>query len=588
MNTEVYELARAAREQGLCGLLGAGEGLDGLARFGAIRIQGRDASSFLHSQLTNEVNELEVGDGNLNARVKRTGHLVESFSLHRLSDVGEMGSFLMLGELEGVRRIAQDLDQYLFADEVEITEEPGDWLAIQGGDAGPILDEVIGADTDWSELAEHSVVEGADSRVVVRSLTGDRGYLVSLNSQDRETFLKLADAAGLQVLDGADLSGVLETLRLEAGQLRVVADCEGRDRLLPETGLEQHAVSYTKGCYLGQEVIARVRTYGSVPFALRGLVLQAEESAEGVLSSLPSPGEDLRIDGKVVGSVGARVQSPVLEAPIALAYLNRASRTPGQELQFECGVTAKVMLLPFYRAPDAEARVAFLYDRAIRVFAEGDEPGALDLLADALRLEPTFADAYELIGVILGRSGRYHEAIDFFRRLEEVAPDEPMVHTNLSLYYMKIGDRTQAEEEAAKATTKQFRTVRWQSKSASEIADDQQQSKLKEASRKKAMFAQVLEIDAEDSIALFGMGSTLAVLGEHEEACVHLARAAEVDASNSAVYLRWGRSLEALSCELDAVEVYRKGMDVASRRGDLMPLREMEHRVLILEAGLVS
>ena len=103
------------------------------------------------------------------------------------------------------------------------------------------------------------------------------------------------------------------------------------------------------------------------------------------------------------------------------------------------------------------------------------------MLADALRLEPTFADAYELIGVILGRAGRYHEAIDFFRRLEEVAPEEPMVHTNLSLYYMKIGDRTQAEEEAAKATTKQFRTVRWQSKSASEIADDQQQRKLKES-----------------------------------------------------------------------------------------------------------
>ena len=382
---------------------------------------------------------------------------------------------------------------------------------------------------------------------------------------------------------------MLETLRLEAGQLRVGTDCQGRARLLPETGLEQHAVSYTKGCYLGQEVIARVRTYGSVPFALRGLVLKGEPSdtAEEVLGRLPAPGEDLLVEGEVVGTVGARVRSPVLESLIALAYLNRASRTPGQDLQLDCGVSATVTLLPFYRAPDAEARVAFLYDRAIRVFAGGDEPGALALLAETLRLEPTFADAYELIGVILGRSGRYHEAIDFFRRLEEVAPDESMVHTNLSLYYMKIGDRAQAEEEAAKATTKQFRTARWQSKSASEIAEDQQKSRTIEASRKKTMFSQVLEIDAEDSIALFGMGSTLAVLGEHDEACAHLARAADVDASNSAVYLRWGRSLEALGREVDAIEVYRNGMEVASRRGDLMPLREMEHRVLILEAGQV-
>ncbi|MEE2750474.1 MAG: glycine cleavage T C-terminal barrel domain-containing protein, partial [Myxococcota bacterium] len=408
MNTGVYELARAAREQGLCGLLGDTEGLNGLARFGAIRIEGRDASSFLHSQLTNEVKELEVGQGNLNARVKRTGHLVESFSLHRLPDQGDAGVFLLLGELDGVRRIAEDLDAYLFADEVEISEESGVWLALQGGPGESILEGALGEETAWSTLSEYTVVECPGARVVVRSLTGDRGYLVGLDAPDPTEFLKEAGAAGLQVLQGAELSDVLETLRLEAGQIRVGADCDGRARLLPETGLEQHAVSYTKGCYLGQEVIARVRTYGSVPYALRGLVLEVKgsETGEEALSCLPAPGEDLLVEGQVVGAVGARVRSPVLESPIALAYLNRASRTPGQELQLDCGVTVTVALLPFYRAPDAEARVAFLYDRAIRVFAGGDEPGALALLADALRLEPTFADAYELIGVILGRSGR--------------------------------------------------------------------------------------------------------------------------------------------------------------------------------------
>jgi len=218
------------------------------------------------------------------------------------------------------------------------------------------------------------------------------------------------------------------------------------------------------------------------------------------------------------------------------------------------------------------------------VFAEGDVEGALGLLGEALIIQPAFADGYELIGVILGRAGRYHEAIDFFRRLEEVAPDEPMVHTNLSLYYMKIGDRTQAEEESARATTKQFRQTRWKDRSTSEIAEEQEASRRKDAERKKGMFAQVLEFDPDDSIALFGMGGSLATLGEHGPACEHLARAADVDANNSAIYLRWGKSLEALERYEEALGIYRQGMEVASRRGDLMPLREMEHRVLLLEA----
>ncbi len=86
----------------------------------------------------------------------------------------------------------------------------------------------------------------------------------------------------------------------------------------------------------------------------------------------------------------------------------------------------------------------------IRMFASGDEPlKAQALLEEALRLDPSFADGYEALGVLLGRTGKFAEAIDIFKRLEEVAPNEPMVHTNLSLFYMKLGDKTAAEEEKA-------------------------------------------------------------------------------------------------------------------------------------------
>jgi folate-binding protein YgfZ len=553
---------------------------------GSVRVQGAGAASFLHSQLTNDVEGLAPGEGNLSARVQRTGHLVECFSLHRFPDTGDAQVFLLLGEAEGLGALVADLDLYLFADQVEILLEDATWWAVQGGEGTAVLCTALGEERAWEDLPSYGSVQVGESRVVVRSLTGDRGYLVSGSAEVGVALEAAAVEKGLAFLEGEALSAAIEALRIEAGVLRVGADCAGKKRLLPETGIEQQAVSYTKGCYLGQEVIARVRTYGSVPRALRALVLSVEEGEDSaaVLSEIPAPGEAVQVGDKKVGTFGVRTWSETLQAPVVMAFLDRKHRTPGAVLELEGNRTATVALLPLYTAPDSEARVAFLYDRAIRVFAGGDEAKALKLLGECLAVDPAFSDAYELIGVILGRSGRYHEAIDFFRRLEELAPEEPMVHTNLSLYYMKLGDKTQAEDESAKATTKQFRQTRWKDRSTAEIVQEQAESKHKEANRKQSMFAQVLEFDPEDSIALFGMGGAMATLGDHLAACQHLSRASAVDANNSAVYLRWGKSLEALEKSDEALDVYRKGMDVASRRGDLMPLREMEHRVLLLEA----
>ena len=95
----------------------------------------------------------------------------------------------------------------------------------------------------------------------------------------------------------------------------------------------------------------------------------------------------------------------------------------------------------------------------------------------------------------------------------------------------------------------------------------------------------VLEIDAEDGIALFGMGNALSILEDWDEAIAAYARAEEVDAENSAIYLAHGKVLEKVERFDQALAVYKTGMEVASRKGDLMPLGEMEHRVLLLSGG---
>ncbi|MDG2332976.1 MAG: glycine cleavage T C-terminal barrel domain-containing protein [Myxococcota bacterium] len=597
------ELAREARRTGFLARLGGDD--QGLGSLGAIQASGPDVLSFIHSQVTNEVEGLESGQGNYSARVTLQGKLVELFSVHRLDANGQPEIWMIL-ERDRVASLLAELEVVLFADDVQLADvsENYYWWALEGGAAPALVDQLwpeegepFGGEPNFSIRS----IEPGRALGICRSLGGDPGFLIALPVDDAETpaleekIQVEGRAAGLLVLEEPQRSSVLETLRIEAGLVRMDPDTRGRKRVLPETGLEQHAVSYTKGCYLGQEVIARIRTYGALPFGLRGLVLGAVDAEanpippEEILSLMPPEGEALLLeDGSKVGQVVSRTHSPVLDAAIAYAYLDKAHRVPGTTLNLRLGprvVGAEVRLLPFYSAPDREERVAWLYDRGVRDFAAGRETEALDLLEEALRLDPSFSDGYEAVGVMLGRSERFHEAIDIFKRLEEIAPEEPMVNTNLSLYFMKIGDKESAENESARAMQKDMARQsgrKMDSEALDRVLAEQGES---DARRKKEMFGQVLEFDPDDPVALFGMGNASAALGEWEEAIVAYARATSVEAENSAVYLAHGRALERVGRKSEAETVYRAGMLVASKKGDLMPLKEMEHRVLLVASG---
>jgi folate-binding protein YgfZ len=607
-DSKTLALARIARETGFFARLSATEPAgEGLANPGAILARGKDAAAFLHSQVTNEVEALTPGQGNFSARVNRQGQLIQTFSLHRLpDDDSDIPAFWLVLERKDVEPLIDDFDRFLFADDVVFSNvsEDYEWLTLQGPNANDVFSAQCGAPgTPAPVPGPHAVQNIGDAGLALsRSLTGDSGVLLALPRTSRNTEsvtsaeLEAAAAdAGLAILEEPELSQVLEVLRVEAGQIRVGPDTRDRKCILPETGLEQHAVSYTKGCYLGQEVIARIRTYGTLPFGMRGLIFESESSEEDlsaqarILERLPAPGAKLisSHDGKSIGQIVSRTLSPVVQAPVAFAYLDKNHRTPGHEIRIESSgdpICARVTLLPFYNAPDRDQRVAFLYDKAVRTFATGEEELALGILEETLRLDPGFSDGYEAIGVILGRSERFHEAIDFFKRLEEIAPNTAMVNTNLSLYYMKIGDKTSAESEAAKAVQKSMAEASGTPERAGEIAAQMEENERSDAIRKKKMFSQVLEIDSEDGVALYGMGNAHSTLEEWSDAESCYDRARLADPSNSAVYLAHGKTLEALERRTEAESAFRKGMEVASRKGDLMPLKEMEHRVLLLSA----
>jgi folate-binding protein YgfZ len=444
--------------------------------------------------------------------------------------------------------------------------------------------------SELSELIDGLQKENVESITIPYSFLGNSGfYLFSSNEKDLENIEKLLSKHHLAQIESELFFKDLEATRIESGILNRGVDYTPGKTLLPETALEAELVSYSKGCYLGQEVIARTKTYGSTPFALRGLAFEGTQHQD-ILSEIDKPGSDIfqlteeNPDGVKVGRILSRTVSPTLDKVIAYAYLSRESRTPGNEIVIKgktMPIIAEVTLLPFVGSRDSKEKAKVLFDQAVKLYADGEDEKAINLMEDILRLDPSFNDAYETLGVMLGKSEKYHEAIEIFRRLEEIAPSEPLVNTNLSLYLMKIGDKDGAEKEATKATLKSFSKASDEF-SAKELEKQQKEMEQNAARRKKEMFEEVLEFDPVDPIALFGLGNVLITLGDFEKAEANLSKAVEVDPKNSAVYLSLGKVLEKNQKAAQAKEIYEKGIKEASIKGDLMPLKEMENRLMML------
>jgi len=415
------------------------------------------------------------------------------------------------------------------------------------------------------------------------ALTGDLGYVLALPPSQAENLQnRLIDAAAEQNFINIHPQ-LWNSLTLEAGIPRFGSELN-TNTLLPETGLEHVAVSYDKGCYLGQEVIARIKTYGVIPRALIGVVLDgAPGSAESL--ALPAPGSEIHLNGKKAGNVTRVGFSPGLQKNVALVYLSKQWRIPGQVIAWVSeGVTYQgaVTALPFVPLLSAVDWARHKLDLALEIFAGTQENQALPLLEEALLLDPNLLDAYESYGVILSRLGRHSEAISVMEQLLQVAPEAPMAHTNLSRFHMLLGDRDKAEMHMAEATRinmeKQIK-----SQAALQAAAQAQAQQTAARAEMMAMFREVLETeDPDDLVANYGLGKSLVDQGAFAEALAYLLKATQIDPLYSVAWLQLGKAYESLARFEEARATYRQGAVVASQKGDLMPLKEMEQRLAAL------
>jgi folate-binding protein YgfZ len=284
---------------------------------GRLCLLGADRQRFLNGQVTNNVKDLRPGQGCYAALVSAKGKLQSDLNIYCLEN--ELLLDLEPGYAEVV---SQRLEKYVIAEDVQIVDASPHYglLSVQGPKAAEVIGKCPETTMTVAKIEDRSLGE-----IYVANHPRWRGagfdLFVPINA--------MQEMAGQCVSRGARLCGwkALETVRVEAGIPRFGADMD-ETNLAPEA-LDERAISYSKGCYIGQEVIARVRTYGQVAKALRGLKL------EGEAAEVPIKGAKLFLVEQEVGYITSAVRSPLCNAVIALGYIRRGFNESGKTLLVE-------------------------------------------------------------------------------------------------------------------------------------------------------------------------------------------------------------------------------------------------------------
>lgn len=286
-----------------------------------------------------------------------------------------------------------------------------------------------------------------------------------------------------------------------------IGDEEHQTVLINTLFLNSIAVDYQKGCFLGQETAAKIENNrGGATFPL--LLLFGEQIVEA------SPGEKIYLGDKEIGIVSSLFIEK--EETFIVAQFKREWRVEVEELKVSIGgkeYICTVRMYPFFMSKNKKEKSIELMEEGLALFQEDDFYNAKLFLDQAIKLDRQNADAYESLGVILGREGKFEKAIELMNQLEKVDPSSVMSHTNKSLYLMKLGRIEEAEEEKAQATVKTFERLGREAKLKKEQGQEEEKKKQELLSRKK-MFQEVLELDEQDEFANIQLAAIMLELGE--------------------------------------------------------------------------
>jgi folate-binding protein YgfZ len=288
-------------------------------------LTGADRSSYLQGLLTNDIAALSAGQGCYAALLTAQGRMLSDM---RVSELGDR----ILIDLPGAtaESVRQRLADFIFSEDVEVRDAADlAQLGVYGPKAASMLASLLSPSSrerlEQMAIDSNEQLRFGDTPVTVVSSDdyGVAGFEVFVSTLEAGRLSDAVRAAGAKDVT----ADAVEVTRIEAGRPEFGADMD--EHTIPlEAGIESRAISYTKGCYVGQEVIIRVlhRGHGRVARRLVGLL---GTDADGTLTR----GMRIEAERKLIGSITSAVVSPRLRRPIALGYVHRDFAEPGTVLQ---------------------------------------------------------------------------------------------------------------------------------------------------------------------------------------------------------------------------------------------------------------
>jgi folate-binding protein YgfZ len=298
-----------------------GCGLLDRSRRGMLLVTGPEAADYLQGQLTNDIEALAPGDGCYAALLDRKGHIQADMRVLRLAG----DEFWLDTEPVAAEVARRHLEMYKVGRDVEVADVGGERTLLS------LLGPQSAAIAGTADLPERASAEATVGGVVCLAVGNRWGIDLIAPAADTSTLRRALLEAGAREVHPA----AAEILRVEAGIPRFGVEM-GPEAMPAEAGIVEDAVSFTKGCYIGQEPVARLHYKGRPNRRLRGLELSGPAEPESVL----------RLGEKEVGRLGSHALSPA-RGHIGLAIVRREAE-PGSELAVgEDGVMARVVDLPF-------------------------------------------------------------------------------------------------------------------------------------------------------------------------------------------------------------------------------------------------
>lgn len=328
-----------------------GAGIIDLSPRGRMLVSGTEAVQFLNGLITNDMKTLAANSWMLAAFPNVQGRLIAGVRVVRLNDdqTGKNAcpTFLIDTEPATHERVFKTIERFTLAGDFRVTDITSQTalLSVQGNKATNVVRSVLGEGAAGIQIRgamelswQHGETTAAVT-VIRATHTAADGFDLIVNADQAGTLWDTLHNAGARPV-GYD---ALEMLRVEAGLPRYGVDMDDTN-VVTETGLDD-AVSYTKGCYVGQEIIARIKYRGHVAKKLSGLVFDpAQKVAAGVVIK--------SADGKEIGRTTSVTYSPHLGRTIALGYLKYDYLAPGTSVKVSAGdeeAPAQVTELPFVR-----------------------------------------------------------------------------------------------------------------------------------------------------------------------------------------------------------------------------------------------